>query len=421
MIPLLLISVVLILIIIFILCFNGKTDCIGGTMVSNEVLNRAYILFMKAQDINDNVIEAKSARDFWIADFIFSMANIQFAKGYGNTMPNFPLVSDRKMIKEILTDLNIWEDDTTIIDDKVEEIIKIIDKQYSTKDLMKTLSKRVNITDYATNLIKKMYPNKSKESIIALLLRYGSMYTYTDEIISGESGRNIYISKALLSIPPELYRFYNKNLPNAIECFASPINHTLDRYCALYNDDKEFGAIGPFNDRLVKENSNSSFIVNPPYDTITMNYVSEIIASNIENNFTVCLPSKDGGLFHLYEGRLSHIRNGKHDMNSSIDRLLRIPTLSGILIIPARLMYYWSYFKQKKQKISYDTIMFFYLKDEIGNAIEFIKKVQQIILKFGFGDHFNSQKQIYNIEESKIMELYPMNGEKIINSLKIKF
>jgi hypothetical protein len=264
-----------------------------------------------------------------------------------------------------------------------------------------------------------MYPKISKTSIIALLLRYGAMYTYVDEIIHGKSGKDIYISKALLSIPPELYHFYNKNLPNAIESFASPINHTLDRFCSLYYDDKEFGAIGPFTNLLVKENTGSSFIVNPPYDVITMNYVSKIIADYIDNNFTVCLPSKDGGLFHLYEGRSLHVRDGKHTMNPSIDRLLRISTLTGILIIPANVMYYWSYFKQKKQRLSYDTIMYFYLKNI--NTIEFMKKVQKILLTFAFGENYGKQKKIYDIEEEKIMELYPMNGKKIIDSLKITF
>lgn len=418
--------IILIVIIIALLCLcscNYNYPIRGGTEKYSPVLKRAYIMFMKAQDINDDVIEAESARDFWIADFMFSMANKQFALGYDNTIVGFPLAPNRKIITEIYEDMRIWDkDDKAKLEKKVDETIDIINRDYPTDDIMKSLSKRVIITDYAVDLLQNMYPKISKDSILSLLLRYGSMYTYKDGIVHGHNSRNIYISKALLSIPPELYRFYEKNLPNTIESFASPINHTLDRFCAIFQDDKEFGAIGPFTYKLVGNNKGASFIVNPPYDTTTMDYVSRIIADHIDNNYTVCLPSKDGGLFHLYEGRTIHERNGRHPMNESIDRLLRIPTLSGILIIPAKVMFYWNFFKQKKQRLNYDTIMFFYLKKDSGiNTMDFITKVQKILLNFAFPNGYGHQKQIHNIEEKKILELYPMNGQKIIDTLKIKF
>tara|TARA_B110000908_G_scaffold53834_1_gene65607 strand:+ start:2148 stop:3341 length:1194 start_codon:yes stop_codon:yes gene_type:complete len=387
-----------------------------GGEVNDPVLNRAYIMFMKAQDINKNVIKAEAARDFWIADFMFSMANKQFALGLDNTSPGFPLTTDRKIIKEILIDLKIWETDEEL-ETKTDEVIKIINKEYPTTDILKTIAQHVTITDYAVDLLQKMYPKISRTHIIALLLRYGCMYTYVDD---KPDGKDIYVSKVLLSIPPPLYHFYNKTLPNVIESFASPINHTLDRFCAIFQDDMEFGAIGPFTNKLVEANKGSTFIVNPPYDITTMNYVSNIIADIVTNNYSICLPSKDGGLFHLYKGRTMHMRDGERSMNLSIDKLLRINTLSGILIIPAPLMFYWSYFKQKKQRLSYDTIMLFYLNDDI-DIIEYIKKVQKIILDFAFSGGYYNRTPIHNIEEDKILDLYPMNGQKIINSLKIKF
>ena len=47
--------------------------------------------------------------------------------------------------------------------------------------------------------------------------------------------------------------------------------------------------------------------------------------------------------------------------------------------------------------------------------------VQKILLRFAFGDTYGNQKQIHQIQKEKIMEMYPMNGSKIIESLKIKF
>ena len=423
------IVIIVVLLIMVIPCAlsNSIYTITGGLYVENtDAMKRAYIMFMKAQDINDYVIEAESARDFWIADFMFSMANKQFAEGKGNDAVGFPLIPDKKMIKEIYKDIRIVGfDDENVLETKTNETINIINKEYPTNDIMKSLSTRVIVTDYAINLIQGMYPTNSKSDIVALLLRYGCMWTYKDGEKHGHNLRDIKISKALLSIPPDLYRFYNANLPNVIECFASPINHTLDRYCALYKDDEDFGAIGPFSKKLVKDNEGSSFIVNPPYDVITMDYVYDIISGYIHNNYTVCLPSKDGGLFHLYKGRTLHMKEGDHQvpMNPSIDKLLKVPTLSGILIIPSKVMNYWNFFKQRKDTVSYDTILYFYLKKEDINIdiISFIKKVRDIILAFGYGDNYGKQKKLYNIEEKKIMELYPETGKNIIESLKIEF
>lgn len=393
------------------------------TLTPSPVVKRAFLLFIKAQDINDYVIEAETPRDFWIVDFILSMANVQFEQGYSNMAKGFPLKPDRKLITKIYKEMDIWKDKPEeVLERKVDETIDIINKDYSTYDMTQQISKRVNITGHAVEIMRRMYPDNSLDSIIAYLLRYGSMYTYKDGEQHGRSLRDIHISKVFLSIPPPLYHFYDRNLSNCIESFASPLNRTLEnRFCSIFDDDKDFGAIGPFTDGLVKSNKGSSFIVNPPYDTTTMNYVSNIIAENIDNNYAVCLPSKDGGLFHLYEGRILHPYGGEKEMKPSLDTLLRISTLSGILIIPAKCMFYWNFFKQRKERINYDTIFLYYLKDKDINVIEFMTKVQKIILKFAFGDNYGNQKQIHQIQEEKIMEMYPMNGSKIIESLKIKF
>jgi hypothetical protein len=411
----LLIIIIVIILVLYCICSVPRQQFVGGE-VEDPVLNRAYVLFMKVQDINKEVFKAESARDFWIANFMFSMANKQFALGMNNTTPGFPLLKDRKIIKEVLVDQKIWKTDEEL-EKETDKVIAIIDRDYPTTDVMESINKVVNMTDYAVGMYQKMYPKVPRAHIIALLLRYGCMYTYIND---RPGGRNIYVSKVLLSIPPDLYHFYNGSLPNVIESFASPLNHTLNRFCAIFKDDEEFGAIGPFTKKLVKEEKGSSFIINPPYDIHAMNYVSEIVSDIIGNNYTVCLPSKDGGLFHLYKGRTLHLKDGDRPMNPSIDKLLRINSLTGILIIPAPLMYYWSYFKQKKQRLEYDTIMLFYLNDDI-DTIEYMTKVQKILLKFAFGDNYTSQPTIHNIQEDKIRELYPMNGHKIVNSLKIKF
>ena len=387
----------------------------GGAEV-DQTLKRSYIIFVKAQDINKNVFGAKTPRDFWIADFVYSLCNELFVKGVDNTFPGFPFVNDRELVKKIIITIEIFSTEPAI-NEAVDKIMNIINADYPTDNIYERLKPYVNITDYAVDLIQKMYPKMSKVNIVSLLLRYGAMFSYVDNI---SGGKDIQISKTCLSIPPSLYHFYNQSLPKVVESFASPVNHTLDRFCSIFYDDMAFGAIGPFTEKLIRSNKGSSFIANPPYDTTTMNYVSHVIADNPANNYVVCLPCKDGGLFHIYKSRYLHLKDDNKPMKLSIDKLLRINTLTGILVVPAMIMFYWSYFLQKKQRISYDTIFFYYLSENI-DTMEFMKKVKDILIKFAFGSEYRGVQKIYDIEEDKIMELYPMNGKKIIESLKISF
>lgn len=415
--------IVIIIVGLFVLCVTDppqELEVYGGTIDKNTSLYRAYLLFMRAQEINVEVFKAKTARDFWIANFCYSMANMLFARGDDNTIENFPFVDDEDLVYQVLMDMNFYQGDTEQqVADGTKQILAIFRKTYPTDDMLKSASKHAVMSEYAVGLIQKQYPNVTLDQVHALLFRYGAMYTYQDQ----PGCRNIHISKTCLSIPPPLYQYYNNNLDNVIESFASPVNHTLDRYCAIFKDDQEFGAIGPFTEKLVAKHKGSTFIANPPYDSITMDYVYRVLATIESSNYIVCLPSKDGGLFHKYEGRALHRAEDKETtMNLALMKLLQIDSLSRILIIPSKVMMYYSYFKQKKEKVTnYDTIMMFYINDKNINVTELVDKVKDVLIKYSYGDEYGRQREKHQIVEHKIMDLFPKNGPKIIDSLRIKF
>lgn len=393
--------------------YTAHTSKMDRLITAGAPLSPSKLIFLKAQKINIDIFKAESPRDFWIADFMYSMANLLLQSGINNSTKDFPLIDNRVIVKNVIQGMKVFLDPD--VDTKVDETLNIINMKPDNPELQDPGS-MVRMTDCVVHQYQSQYPSIDRESIVNLLYRYGSMCTYTEEY------RDICISKTCLSIPPALYYFYNKTLPNTIETFASPVNHTLDRFCALFKEDEEFGAIGPFSEDLIKANIGSSFIINPPYDSITMNLVSSIVHEHVFNNYSICLPSKDGGLFHLYKGRSYHFRDGDTPMHPSIRTLLSIKTLSGILVIPADIMHYWSYFKQKRQRIGYDTIILFYLTGKTREeSMEYLQTVRDIIVKFGYGNDYRGKRRIYNIPSRQIMDEFPITGRSIIDSLKINF
>jgi hypothetical protein len=66
-------------------------------------------------------------------------------------------------------------------------------------------------------------------------------------------------------IPSTCLKIANKYNNNIIECFASPFNHTLDKfYSVLYSLDKDFGSLGNFFDRFLEDEYLIN-MMNPPW------------------------------------------------------------------------------------------------------------------------------------------------------------
>lgn len=99
----------------------------------------------------------------------------------------------------------------------------------------------------STRLIKQA----DYEKFINLLLRYHVLL----------------ISEGLfLSIEPDLiYKLIRSSNKPVAEGFNSPFNYTCPYYCSLFLEDKDFGALPPFNVYIDKVDFPVRWILNPPY------------------------------------------------------------------------------------------------------------------------------------------------------------
>lgn len=102
-----------------------------------------------------------------------------------------------------------------------------------------------------------------------------------------------------LGVPPEIFRYLNRQLGLETELFASGINHTLPRYCSLFFDiEQYFGSLGSFFEIKPKQ---GLFTANPPYENSVMELMAkrlvECLIDSEKTNFPLafvsCIPVWD--------------------------------------------------------------------------------------------------------------------------------
>jgi hypothetical protein len=75
------------------------------------------------------------------------------------------------------------------------------------------------------------------------------------------------------SVPPKVLEFMQKYFRAEVECFGSPLNNTLPKFCSLYPDvDNVFGSQGDFFQLKMDV---GTFIVNPPFIEAIMDQCAE--------------------------------------------------------------------------------------------------------------------------------------------------
>lgn len=93
-------------------------------------------------------------------------------------------------------------------------------------------------------------PMAFNKDLACILLRYGPLVN---------TGVNLHAA-----VPPRMY----KEMPTDLECFASPLNATMDRFLSLYPDiDAPFGSQGTFFTYAFPP---GTYTANPPYTDIIM-------------------------------------------------------------------------------------------------------------------------------------------------------
>lgn len=135
------------------------------------------------------------------------------------------------------------------------------------------------------NIFNKLIKNDIKlDDIIYLILKY--YFLGIDTGFFWSIDRDIY--DRLIDINDNKY---------CIECFASPLNHTIDNYCSLYEEDKIFGSLGNFftyADCIIKNNLEKRLVINPPYTELmiekTIEKIIEIKEYVNKTEFFILLP-----------------------------------------------------------------------------------------------------------------------------------
>lgn len=89
-----------------------------------------------------------------------------------------------------------------------------------------------------------------------------------------------------LSVPPIIYKKLQRSnkLRYCLEAYASPFNHTLPDYCSLFDDDRDYGALGRYEEYISRLDRSARLCINPPYVgsvittaiKVTLDYVKRV-------------------------------------------------------------------------------------------------------------------------------------------------
>jgi len=116
------------------------------------------------------------------------------------------------------------------------------------------------------------------KDLACILLRYGPLVN---------TGVNLHAA-----VPPRMY----KEMPTDLECFASPLNATMDRFLSLYPDiDAPFGSQGTF---FTYSFPPGNYTANPPYTDIIMSAmyarIAALLAKDEPYSFRIVVPDWSG-------------------------------------------------------------------------------------------------------------------------------
>ncbi|CAK7994511.1 Phosphorylated CTD interacting factor 1 WW domain-containing protein [uncultured virus] len=102
-----------------------------------------------------------------------------------------------------------------------------------------------------------------------------------------------------LSIDKDVYHYLKESseLPT-VECYASPFNHNLERYCSVYPEDAIYGSLGCYRSFIEDLDEPVRLILNPPYTNRMMEECINLLLKYMERHqdaeFVAMLPLMNG-------------------------------------------------------------------------------------------------------------------------------
>lgn len=194
---------------------------------------------------------------------------------------------------------------------KNEKTEKVLIKKLEDEAIISCGNIKFNINKIHYDKLEKLYYKNSTESekfndrLYLLLSRYNTL-----SAVGYQGG-----------IPKKLFQYLSENFQLTHECFASPLNCTLDSYCsAFYDVDKYFGSKGSFFKYEILE---GFYEANPPFIEeimvmMSMRIIELLDQSKKELGFFIVLPAWEDTLTYstLSESKyLQHLlkfESGKH-------------------------------------------------------------------------------------------------------------
>uniref|UniRef100_A0A6C0LJY5 PCIF1 WW domain-containing protein n=1 Tax=viral metagenome TaxID=1070528 RepID=A0A6C0LJY5_9ZZZZ len=375
-----------------------------------------------SNDIND-ILTIKDSSRPWIKNYFFGLINkisLHHQEMINRSTNYFPyeIPPDKKLIKNTLNNIKYTSilkerSPNSDIDERINKIADAINKykkisytieRQNDRTIVKTKTTSIPIENKLISKYKQLAV--SKEEVIGMLIRYTADNPYKE-------GELLSVSGSLLSVDPLIYRQISKMFNDkSVECFASPINNTLN-YCSIFNRDCIFsGCIGQLTIDVIKKRENTVFIANPPFDNMSVKYVVKLAKSMVNSTMIIILPAKDIKVFSYTWGRKGHGNDFDFD---TIKELIKMEGFKGMLSIPALFMYYVS-LDNNKVNITFDTLFIIISNDKTKDD-DFFTKLKHMIYDSISENRIETKMKKFNVGKLDRSKLIKHFDDKITDKL----
>ena len=209
-----------------------------------------------------------------------------------------------------------------------------------------------------TSLLEKnvIYLSKNKENIGTILLIYHVL------------GLNTGLFWGF--VPDICIYFENKYKNNIIECFASPFNHSLQKfYSILYNLDKDYGSQGDFFSRFLEDDYLINMI-NPPW-------TSELLIKT--NEYIIKKLKKSKCVIYLYVPEWKDIYDPFYEQLVTLSETNNYKIRRNIL--KSRESYTYDYMNSIKIVTTFNTLLFMIHNVEAYDESDYDKLLESFLIK----------------------------------------
>lgn len=211
----------------------------SGTERQNYELHREYALFLSSRE--------QEKVDGWIRD-IHAVTKKIYDKF--KSLENDPKLGANVNVKD--------DGDSKIFDIRINSALNIEINNILTEYGFRAEIPKITLLKTKYGKFRGVYGGSNFDGDLAtMLLRYSSMMNVSKE--AKFAGTNLHAA-----LPPNVFQMLQTNISVSMECFASPLNATLDKFLSAFPDtDIPFGSQGSFF--TYEFSTDGSYEANPPF------------------------------------------------------------------------------------------------------------------------------------------------------------